>query len=143
MRVGQPKGDMLGKLGDAMGPSQRQLKMSEEVRRNLSGILTRTDFRDPDLVGIQLTVTEVRLSPDFRHATAFVCRLGRSDVEALLPALSRAAPYLRSCLSKVLRSRHVPELHFQADTAIDYATEIDALMRSPEVSRDLEKKPED
>ncbi|WP_025841464.1 MULTISPECIES: 30S ribosome-binding factor RbfA [Asaia] len=127
--------------GDAAGgPSQRQLRMSEEVRRVLSEIFARTEFRDPELVDVRVTVTEVRISPDFRHATAFVCRLGRSDVEEILPALKRIAPFLRTGLSKTLRSRMVPEIHFQPDTALEHAMDMDALMRTPEVKRDLDSK---
>jgi ribosome-binding factor A len=122
----------------AHGPSQRQLRVAEEVRRELAELFARTEFRDPELAGVQITVNEVRISPDFRHATAFVSRLGRSDVEALLPALKRVAPFLRSSLSKTLRLRVVPEIHFQPDTALDHAMEIDSLMKSPDVARDLE-----
>ncbi len=103
----------------------------------LADLFARVEFRDPELAGVRITVTEVRLSPDLRHATAFVARLGRSDVDALLPALARAAPYLRSELGRSLRLRGVPELHFQPDTALDYAMEIDALLRRPEVAKDL------
>ncbi|AFW00067.1 ribosome-binding factor A [Gluconobacter thailandicus F149-1 = NBRC 100600] len=112
--------------------------MAEEVRRALAEIFARTEFRDPELLDVRVTVTEVRISPDFRHATAFVTRLGRSDVEEVLPALKRVAPFLRNGLSKMLRLRTVPEIHFQPDTALDNAMELDQLFRSPEVKRDLE-----
>ncbi|MDP9095911.1 MAG: ribosome-binding factor A, partial [Pseudomonadota bacterium] len=79
----------------AKAPTQRQLRVSEEVRHVLSAIFSRHDIRDPDLAGETITVTEVRVSPDLKAATAFVARLGRSDIDALLPALKRAAPYLR------------------------------------------------
>jgi ribosome-binding factor A len=87
-------------------------------------------------------VTEVRVSPDLKAATAFVRRLGRADADALLPALARAAPFLRGELSHRLRLRAVPRLSFQADTALDYAMEVDALLRRPEVARDLGKEQE-
>jgi ribosome-binding factor A len=120
------------------GPSQRQLRVAEEVRHVLADLFTRVEFRDPDLAGVQITVTEVRISPDLKHATAFVTRLGRSDVDVLIPALKRAAPFLRSELSRAVRLRGVPDLHFQPDTALDYAMEIDALLRSPDVAQDLD-----
>ncbi|MDF7674177.1 30S ribosome-binding factor RbfA [Acetobacteraceae bacterium ESL0709] len=132
------KFDFTGPAGhDPAGPSMRQRRVNEEVRRVLSGVFTRTEFRDPDLHDVQITVTEVRTSPDFRHATVFVTRLGRSDVAESLPALKRVAPFLRTSLSKVLRLRIVPELHFQPDTSLDHAMEIETLIRSPEVQRDL------
>jgi len=133
------RNDLKGPAGvSAHGPSTRQLRVAEEVRRALAEIFARTEFRDPELLDVHVTVTEVRISPDFRHATAFVTRLGRSDVEEVLPALKRVAPFLRTGLSKMLRLRTVPEIHFQPDTALDNAMELDQLFRSPEVKRDLE-----
>lgn len=122
----------------ADGPSTRQLRVAEEVRRVLSDVFARTEFRDPELFDVHVTVTEVRISPDFRHATAFVARLGRTDIDAALPALKRAAPYLRRALSKTMRLRIVPEVHFQPDTALDNAMELNEILRSPEVRRDLD-----
>ena len=121
------------------GPTQRQLRVAEEIRHLLSGLFTRGEFRDPALAGVQVTVTEVRISPDLKNATAFVTRLGRSDVAALLPSLARVAPYLRTELAKAMRLRVAPHISFQADTALEYAMHVDALLHSPEVSRDLEK----
>jgi ribosome-binding factor A len=121
------------------GPSQRQLRVAEEIRHVLSEVFLRHEFRDPELAGAEITVTEVRISPDLKHATAFVARLGRSDVDTLLPALRRAAAYLRGQVAHALRLRFAPDLHFQPDTALDYAMEIDRLMHRPEVRRDLEK----
>ena len=122
----------------ARAPSQRQLRVGEEVRHVLSGIFLRGGFRDPGLAGAQITVTEVRISPDLRNATAFVARLGRSDIEALLPALKRAAPYFRAQVATAMRLRTAPMISFQPDTTLDHAMEIDALLRSPKVARDLE-----
>jgi ribosome-binding factor A len=118
-------------------PSQRQLRVAEEVRHVLAGIFGRHEFRDPDIAAAEITVTEVRMSPDLKQATAFVARLGRSDVDALLPALKRATPYLRGQIAHALRLRTVPDLSFQPDSALEYATAIDRLLRSPEVARDL------
>jgi ribosome-binding factor A len=84
-------------------------------------------------------VTQVRIGPDLKRATAFVARLGRPDVEALLPALKRATPFLRAHVAHALRLKFAPDLSFQADTALEYATKIDRLMHQPEVARDLEK----
>ena len=103
----------------------------------LAALFQRAEFRDPKLAGEHITVTEVRVSPDLKAATAFVRRLGRTDADALLPALKRAAPFLRAELGHGLRLRTVPRLSFQADTALDYAMEVDALLRRPEVVRDL------
>jgi ribosome-binding factor A len=121
------------------GPSQRQLRVAEEIRHVLAGLFERRDFRDPDLASAQITVTEVRMSPDMKHATVFVARLGRSDVEALLPVLKRAAPFLRSQVAHAVQLRYTPELSFQPDHALEYATKIDRLLHAPEVARDLEE----
>lgn len=104
----------------------------------LAELFGRGAFRDPDLVDARITVTEVRISPDLRHATVFVARLGRSDVAALFPALGRVAAFLRGEVARTLRLRFAPELHFAADTTLETATRIDALLRAPAVARDLE-----
>ncbi len=125
------------KLAAARAPSQRQLRVAEEIRHVLAGVFLRGDIHDPDLAGISVTVTEVRVSPDLKNATAFVTRLGRSDIDALLPALKRAAPFLRGQVAHALRLRAVPTLSFQADGSIDYAMHVDELLRAPDVARDL------
>jgi ribosome-binding factor A len=125
----------------AMGT--RQLRVAEEIRHVLAGVFSRGEFRDPDLADAQITVTEVRISPDLKHATAFVARLGRTDIDALLPALRRAAPFLRAQVAHAMRGqRFTPDLHFQPDTALDYAMHVDALLRAPDVARDLAADPD-
>jgi ribosome-binding factor A len=119
------------------GPSQRQLRVAEEIRHVLSGVFTRGEFRDPELASAHITITEVRIGPDLKRATVFFSRLGRSDADALLPALERALPFLRGQVAKALRLRVAPELTFTPDHALDYAMKIDELMHRPEVARDL------
>ena len=104
----------------------------------LAAVFERRDFRDPELADAQITVSEVRIGPDLKHAVAFVARLGRTDIDALLPALRRAAPYLRGQVAHALRLKFAPELSFQPDHALDYASKIDRLLHQPEVARDLE-----
>lgn len=122
-------------------PSQRQLRVGEEIRHILAGLFARGEVRDPELAGQSITVTEVRVAPDLKRATVFVSRLGRSDIAALLPGLRRASPFLRSQLAHVLRLRSVPDLAFEADTSLDYAMRVDTLLRRPEVARDLTEYP--
>lgn len=124
------------------GPSQRQLRVGEEIRHVLSGIFGRGEFRDPDLATAHVTVTEVRIGPDLKRATVFFSRLGRSDADALLPALVRATPYLRGQVAKAVRLRIAPDLTFTPDLALDYAMKIDELMHRPEIARDLQKAPD-
>ena len=104
----------------------------------LAGLFERRDFRDPELAEAHVTVTEVRIGPDLKHAVAYVARLGRTDIDTLLPALKRAAPFLRGQVAHALRLKFAPELSFQPDHALDYATKIDRLLHQPEVARDLE-----
>ena len=120
------------------GPSQRQLRVAEEIRHVLAGLFERRDFRDPELAEAQVTVTEVRMSADLKHAVAYVARLGRSDIDALLPALRRAAPFLRGQVAHALRLKFAPDLTFQPDHALDYAARIERLLHTPEVARDLD-----
>jgi len=118
-------------------PSQRQLRVAEEIRHLLADLFARTEFRDPDLKDAQITVTEVRIGPDLKRATAFVSRLGRQDIDALLPALRRATPFLRAHVAHALRLKFAPDLTFQPDHALDEAMKIDALLHRPDVARDL------
>ena len=118
-------------------PSQRQLRVAEEIRHVLAAIFARREFRDPDLAVADITVSEVRIGSDLKHATAFISRLGRTDVAALLPALRRATPWMRQQMGQVLTLRRIPELSFLPDQALDYATKINRLMQQPDVARDL------
>jgi len=126
-----------GSKTSAKAPSQRMLRVAEEVRHALSGVLARGDVHDPELADTRVTVTEVRASPDLKHMTVFVSRLGQTADKALLLLLKSNQPELRKAVARAVRLRFAPELHFQADTALDHAMHIDSLMRRPEVARDL------
>lgn len=126
--------------GHGEGPSQRQLRVAEEVRHALSAVFVRAEFHDPDLHGVHVTVTEVRASPDLKHMTAFVSALGRDLAAAELAALKRVSPFLRREVAHAVRLKFAPDLHFQPDTALGYAMHIDQVMRRPEVQRDLASK---
>ncbi|WP_291078579.1 30S ribosome-binding factor RbfA [Hyphomonas sp.] len=123
-------------------PTQRQLRAGELIRHAVSDILAREDLRDPDLVGVIVTVGEVRCSPDLRHANVFVSPLG-DDSEAgrakLAAALNRAAGFLRGRLGREIDMKFTPQLHFIADKSYDEATAIDRLLADPRVKRDIGK----
>lgn len=119
-------------------PSQRQLRVGEELRHVIAAVIERGDFRDPDLQGRAITVTEVRVSPDLRNATVFVTPLGGGETASVLAGLKRAKAFLRHEVAREVELRVVPELWFEADTTFDEASRIDRLLRSPEVRRDLE-----
>lgn len=117
--------------------SQRQRRVGEEIRHALAHIFERGHFRDPDLKSVSVTVTEVRVSPDLRHATVFVLPFGGGDAPTLVKALKRAVAYLRGLLSREIELRYLPELVFEVDTTFDRAAELDRLLHSPAVARDL------
>lgn len=121
----------------AKGPTQRQFRVGEELRHALVRILERAHFRDPDLSGVPITVTEVRISPDLRNATAYVTPLGGRDTARVVKALNRASGYFRRELPHEVQLRMVPEISFSADKSFEYSSKIDAILAQPEVARDL------
>jgi ribosome-binding factor A len=123
----------------AKGPSQRQLRVGEMVRHALAEILTRVDIADPELEGRYVTVTEVKLSPDLRHATVFARPFGvDEDGPGLIKALNRHQRYLRGELGRRVELKFTPDVAFRLDESFDEAERIDALLRSPTVARDLD-----
>ena len=110
--------------GDVKAPSQRQLRVGEELRHALAWILERGEIRDPGLGGAAVTVTEVRVGPDLRNATAYVIPLGGNNVTEVVDALNRAAPFVRRQLGKAVKLRHLPNLNFVADTTFDEAGQV-------------------
>lgn len=119
-------------------PSQRQLRVGEEIRHTLAMVLERGDLRDPGLKGASITVTEVRTTPDLRHAYAYVMPLGGADKEAALQALNRARSFLRHQVSKSLTLKYSPDLHFALDESFDESDRISMLLRDPQVARDTQ-----
>jgi len=121
----------------ARAPSQRQLRVGEEIRHALAATLLRGDLRDPVLKDASITVAEVRVSPDMRNATAFILPLGGEQSAEVLEALKRAAPFLRAQVAHAVRLRFAPALSFELDTSFDYAERIGRLLQSETVARDL------
>jgi ribosome-binding factor A len=121
----------------ANAPSQRQLRVGEELRHALVDILARGHFRDPALDDVHATVTEVRISPDLRNATAFVVPFAGGDGKELVAALNRAAAYFHGQLARDVRLRFTPTIRFETDTAFETAGRIEALLHDPRVARDL------
>ena len=124
-------------------PSQRQLRVGEEVRHALVRILGRGDLHDPLLSAASLTVTQVEVSPDLQNATAFVVPLGGCQMDEVVRALNRAAGFLRGQLGREVHLRYTPRLGFAADQSFDRADEVERLLHSPRVRRDLEQAGED
>ena len=122
---------------------QRQLRVGEELRHLLAELLRPGELRDPALREANVTVTEVRLSPDLRNATAFVMPLGGEKAEEIMAGLRRSAPFLKARLARMIELRHVPNIAFAFDKAFDSAARISALLASPAVERDLHPPAED
>ncbi len=129
---------MAKKSHTGSGPSQRQLRVGELIRRTLSGVLARGDIHDPDLNRMSITVGEVRVSPDLRIATAFVLPLGGQGRDEALDALRRSRGELRRAVSKELTLKFSPELRFALDETFDQIDETNRLLRQDDVRRDVE-----
>ncbi|MCP3970128.1 MAG: 30S ribosome-binding factor RbfA [Rhodobacteraceae bacterium] len=121
------------------GPSQRQLRVGELIRRTLSDVLNRGDIHDPDLNRMSITVGEVRTSPDLRVATAFVLPLGGQNRDAALEALSRNRGELRRAINKGLTLKFSPELRFVIDETYDRMDETRRILGQDNVSRDIQE----
>ena len=119
--------------------SVRTLRVGEQVRHILSEILQRGDVHDDTLAKHMVSVTEVRMSPDLRHATAFVKPLLGQDEEAVLKALRTNTAYLQREVAARVRTKYAAKLKFLPDDSFDEGTRIDTLLRKPEVARDLEQ----
>ena len=123
-------------------PGQRQLRVGEELRHALVDVIGQGHLRDPALAEARLTVTEVRVSPDLKNATAFVTPFGGGAGEELIKALKRAAPYLRGEIAHRVRLKFAPQLRFELDLRFERASRIEEVLRSPAVARDLEQPSE-
>jgi ribosome-binding factor A len=125
------------------GRSQRQLRVGEELRHILSDVLRNGHFRDPDLADLVVTVTEVRVSPDLKAATAFIMPLGGKDGQKIIAGLNRATSYIRTEAVKQINLRVAPAFSFKLDHSFDEAARVTRLLQQPAVKADLEKEPED
>ena len=119
------------------GPSQRQLRVGELLRRTLADVLTRGDVHDPDLNRIPITVSEVRASPDLKIATAYVMPLGGREQETALAALRRNKAELRHLVSREMTLKYAPDLRFKLDETFDRMDETRRLLSDETVQRDL------
>jgi ribosome-binding factor A len=123
-------------------PSQRQLRVGELVRHALADVFARGEA-GAELDGVLVSIAEVRMSGDLKHATAFVAPLAAGDPEAVVAALNRSAGRLRGKIAPALRQmKYMPDLKFRLDTRFEDDSRIDRLLRSPEVARDLGKDEE-
>jgi ribosome-binding factor A len=128
------------KFNHGTGPSQRQLRVGELIRRALSDILMQGTIHDPDLNRISVTVSEVTASPDLKIATAYVCPLGGQGGEDLIALLAKNKSEIRRSISKKLTLKYTPDLRFRIDETFDRIEETRRLFSQENVKRDLNTK---
>lgn len=126
------------KFHDGPGPSQRQLKVGELIRRTLSEVLIRGDIHDPDLGTMSITVGEVRTSPDLKIATAYVLPLGGKGQDDVVAILARNKGEIRRIIGRKLGLKYTPDLRFRLDETFDQMDETRRLFGQDDVRRDLE-----
>ena len=121
--------------------SQRPLRVGEEIRHIMADIFIRGECRSRDLFDVTITISEVRVAPDMKNATAYFMPLAGQNKEKLLTVLKDSAPEIRHLISKRVKLRHTPKIHFALDESFEVAAKINNLLSSPEVARDLSKDP--
>jgi ribosome-binding factor A len=120
-------------------PSQRMLRVGEQVRSALTQVLQRGEIIDPLIEAAVVSISEVRMSPDLKIATAYVTPLGAQNHDAIVAALNRNARFIRGKMSPALRQmKYMPDVRFRDDTSFENFRKIDELLKSPEVQRDLD-----
>jgi len=125
--------------GGKNNQNQRPLRVGEEIRHAIADIFIRGEVHSIELLGASITVSEVRVSPDLKNATVFVMPLAGEGKAEKLEALKTAAPEIRYLVSKRMKLRYMPKLHFSLDNSFEEAEKINILLSKPEVARDLEK----
>jgi ribosome-binding factor A len=126
------------RFNDGPGPSQRQLRVGELIRRRLSEVLTRGEIHDPDLNAMSITVGEVRTTPDLKVATAYVLPLGGKDCDAALVALHENRSEIRRAVSRGLNLKFAPEIRFVPDESYDRMDDTRRILSQDTVRRDLD-----
>jgi ribosome-binding factor A len=122
------------------GRSVRLLRVGEQVRHVLSELLQRGEVHDETLQNHLVSITEVRMSPDLRHATAFVKPLLGQDEEAVLKALRQNTAFLQREVARRIRTKYAAKLKFVADESFDESSHIEKLLRSEKVVQDLDRE---
>ena len=123
---------------DEKGRSIRLQRIGEQVRHAIAEVLGRGELRDELLQHTIVTVSEVRVTADLRHATVYIKALGGGDDQAVVKALAGHARYLRGEVARQLATKYTPDLRFRADDSFDAGARIDAILRRPGIARDLD-----
>jgi ribosome-binding factor A len=127
------------RIHEQSGPSHRQLRVAELIRRTLSEVLSRGDIHDPELNRLSITVGEVRVSTDLKVATAYVVPLGGKQQDDMFDLLDRNKHELRRAMSKSLTLKYAPELRFRLDPTFDHLDDTRRLFADEKVRQDLDE----
>lgn len=126
-------------FSEGRGPSQRQLRVGELIRRTLSEVLLRDELHDPDITRLSLTVGEVRVTPDLSIATVFVLPLGGDKQEEAIALLARHKGELRRIIGRKAKLKHAPDLRFRIDTTFDQMDATRRMLSDERVQADVAK----
>lgn len=126
--------------GPGTGPSQRQLRVGETIRHALAELLARGEIHDDTIQSHVITVTEVRMSPDLKLATAYIMPLGGVDLKPVLGAFEKNRKFIRSVVAHAVNLKYAPDIRFREDETFEEAMRIERLLHSPQVRRDIEKR---
>ncbi len=122
------------------GRSTRQLKAAELVKSKLADMFSRGDFKNPNLYGETLTISEVEITSDMRYASVYILPLSKKiDTEELLEALQKEAPRFNKAVAKILTSRSTPRITFKLETLFDDVEYVENLFKHPKVQQDINK----
>src|SRR5262245_22767974 len=118
------------------GPSQRQLRVGEEIRRAIVEAMQHGHFHDPDLMDAHITVTDVSVSPDLKNAKAYIVTLGGDKLDTTIEALNRASNYFRKEIARIVNLKFTPQIRFEADRSFEYADRINQLIKEHPLQQD-------
>ena len=124
----------------AKGPTQRMLRVGEQIRHVLAELLSRGEIHDQMIASHVITIPQVRMSPDLRMATAYVMPLGGEDIPEVIAALNRHARFIRGHVASMLSLQFSPEVRFRHDETFSEVMRIEQLLASPKVRQDTDKK---
>ncbi len=130
----------MAKKNEQKMPSERQLRVAEEIRHLISSALLTVELYDPELNPTMVMVTDVKVSPDFSWATLYVHSIGKTDENVMVEALNRHKNVFRKLIGEKIRLRITPDVRFHLDNSFEQAAQIEALFNNPIVKADIEKE---
>ena len=124
-------------------PSQRQLRISREIKKIIAGALERGDVRNPLLMENLITITDVDISPDLKYCTIYFMTLNGQNLGQIEDDLNAESWGMKKIIASKLKLRYTPDLNFRMDESFAEVDRIEKLLRDPKVAKDLEHKDDD